>query len=239
MKTPFIAPVDMRPEDVAEWQEERLRDTWRVFRIMSEFVKGFETLGRIGPSVSVFGSARTAPGTPYYELGVEVGRELARRGYGVITGAGGGIMEAANKGAREGGGVSVGLNIDLPREQSYNAYIDPEKLLSFEFFFARKTMFVKYAMGFIVLPGGFGTLDELFEALTLIQTRKSERFPVVLMGSAFWEGMLDWLSDSVLAEGNISPTDTGLFHVTDDPKEAVEIVHAFCVEHGHHINLEA
>lgn len=238
MKTPFEAPVEMRPEDVAQWQEERIRDTWRVFRIMSEFVKGFETMARVGPSVSVFGSARTTPDNPYYELGVQVGRELGARGYAVITGAGGGIMEAANRGAREVNGVSVGLNIDLPREQSHNAYIDNEKLLNFEFFFARKTMFVKYAMGFIVLPGGYGTLDELFEALTLIQTRKTVKFPVILMGTPFWEGLLDWLRDMVQGEGNISPEDTALFHLTDDPVEAVDLIHEFCIEHGHHVNLE-
>jgi len=239
MKTPLEAAVEMRPEDLAQWQEERLRDTWRVFRIMSEFVEGFETLARIGPSVSVFGSARTQPGTPYYELGVEVGRALAERGYGVITGAGGGIMEAANKGAREAGGVSVGLNIDLPREQAYNAYVDSDKLINFRFFFARKTMFVKYAMGFVVLPGGFGTLDELFEALTLIQTHKTVQFPVILMGSEFWSGLQEWITSAVLAEGNISPSDEGLVQVTDDPHECAEIIHSYCVKHGHHINLEA
>lgn len=239
MKTPFEAPVEMRPEDVDRWQEERLRDTWRVFRIMSEFVEGFEVLSRVGPSVSVFGSARTAPGTPYYLMGEAVGRALARRGYATITGAGGGIMEAANKGAREAGGVSIGLNIDLPREQFANPYIDPGKLLNFDFFFARKTMFVKYAMGFIVLPGGYGTLDELFEALTLIQTHKTVAFPVILMGSPFWEGLLGWLRDAVLAEGNICASDLERIRLTDEPEHAVEIIHAFCVENGHHVNLTA
>jgi uncharacterized protein (TIGR00730 family) len=239
MQTPFAADVEMRPEDIAHWQEERLKDTWRVFRIMSEFVEGFETFGRIGPSVSVFGSARTPPGHKYYEMGVAVGRALAEKGYGVITGAGPGIMEAANKGARQANGPSVGLAITLPREEQANAYVDRDKLVKFDFFFARKTMFVKYAMGYIVLPGGFGTLDELFEALTLIQTHKAATFPVVLMGSEFWEGLLDWLQASVLEAGNISDTDHGLFQMTDDPDEAVEIIHKFCCEHGHYVNLEA
>jgi uncharacterized protein (TIGR00730 family) len=239
METPFEAPVPMRSEDIHQWQEERIRDTWRIFRIMSEFVEGFETLSQIGPSVSVFGSARTPEDNPYYQMGVDVGRALAEKGYATITGAGGGIMEAANRGAREAGGVSVGLNINLPREQGSNPFVDPDKLITFDFFFARKTMFVKYAMGYIILPGGFGTLDELFEALTLIQTSKTTRFPVVIMGSEFWGGLLDWLRDVMLVAGNISDTDTGLFQMTDDPYEAVDIIHDFCVKHGHHVNLEA
>lgn len=239
METPFETSVKMTPEDIARWQEERIRDTWRVFRIMSEFVEGFEVLARVGPCVSVFGSARTAPGSPYYELGVDVGKALVQRGYGVITGGGPGIMEAANKGAREARGVSVGLNITLPHEQHDNPYIDPDKLINFNFFFARKTMFVKYAMGFVVLPGGFGTLDELFEALTLIQTHKTARFPVVIMGREFWGGMLDWLRDAVLAEGNISSTDQDLFFLTDDPEEAAAHIDDFCTRHGHKVNLEA
>lgn len=239
METPFLTSVKMTREDIAAWQEERLRDTWRVFRIMSEFVEGFEMLARVGPCVSVFGSARSAPGSPNYELAVEVSSELARRGYGVITGGGPGIMEAGNKGAREAGGVSIGLNITLPHEQHNNPYIDPDKSIDFDFFFARKTMFVKYAMGFVVLPGGFGTLDELFEALTLIQTHKTPRFPLVLMGSSFWQGLIDWLRDSVLAAGNISPEDKDLYFITDDPVEAAAHIDDFCRKHGHVINLEA
>jgi uncharacterized protein (TIGR00730 family) len=223
----------MTPEEALAWQEARIKDTWRVFRIMGEFVEGFEVMGRMGPCVSVFGSARTQPGTPYYELGVDVGRALVERGYGVITGGGPGIMEAANKGAQEAGGASVGLNIALPHEQAGNPYVDPDKSINFDFFFARKTMFVKYAMGFVVLPGGFGTLDELFESLTLIQTKKTTRFPVILMGSEFWGGLLDWVRGALLEAGNISEDDPDLLAVTDDPHEAAEIVHAFCKEYGH------
>lgn len=239
METPFLTSVKMTPEDIAKWQEERIRDTWRVFRIMSEFVEGFEMLARVGPCVSVFGSARTAPGSHYYEMGTAVSAELAKRGYGIITGGGPGIMEAGNKGAREANGVSIGLNITLPHEQHNNPYIDPDKSIDFDFFFARKTMLVKYAMGFVVLPGGFGTLDEFFEALTLIQTGKSPRFPIVLMGTSFWQGLLDWLQDSVLAEGNISPKDKYLYFLTDDPTEAADHIDEYCRKHGHVINLEA
>src|SRR5690606_5628397 len=199
MQPPFATSVPMAPQDVERWEETRLRDTWRIFKIMAEFVEGYEILARIGPSVSVFGSARTPPGTRYYEMGEAVGRALVEHGYGVITGGGPGIMEAANRGAQAAGGVSVGLNITLPHEQHSNPYIDPDKLINFDFFFARKAMFVKYAMGFVVLPGGFGTLDELFEALTLIQTKKTTHFPVVLMGSEFWGGLIDWLREAVLS----------------------------------------
>ena len=232
LETPFEADKKMTPQELAEWNSARLKDTWRVFRIMSEFVEGFERLGQCGPSVSVFGSARTKPGTPYYELGVTVGRKLAERGFAVITGGGPGIMEAANKGAQEAGGTSVGLNIALPHEQSSNPYVDPDNNLTFDFFFARKTMFVKYAQGFIVLPGGFGTMDELFESLTLIQTHKTTRFPVILMGRAFWAPLVDWLRATMLMEGNISDPDLGLFHLTDDPDEAVAIIEDFCKEVG-------
>ena len=178
----------MTDRELDAWQQSQIRDTWRVFRIMAEFVEGFEALSRLGPCVSVFGSARTRPGTPYYELGRDVGRQLVEHGYGVITGGGPGIMEAANQGAREAEGVSVGLNIVIPHEQDANPYVDRDKLINFDFFFVRKVMFVKYAQGFIVLPGGYGTLDELFESLTLIQTGKAMRFPVVLMGTSFWGG---------------------------------------------------
>ena len=230
--TPFEAKKEMTPREMLLWQQERVKDTWRVFRIMSEFVEGFERLGSLGPSVSVFGSARTKPGTPYYELGVTVGRTLAEHGYAVITGGGPGIMEAANKGAQEAGGVSVGLNIALPHEQGTNPYVDPDHDLAFEFFFARKTMFVKYAQGYVVLPGGFGTMDELFESLTLIQTRKTARFPVVLMGTDYWSGLLDWVRGTLLDGGFISPDDPELVSLTDDPQEAVGIIEAFSSEAG-------
>ncbi|MGB3544601.1 TIGR00730 family Rossman fold protein [Rubrivirga sp.] len=222
----------MTPRDVAKWQDERIKDTWKVFRIMSEFVEGFERLGEIGPSVSVFGSARTKPGTEHYELGVAVGRELATRGYAVITGGGPGIMEAANKGATEAGGVSVGLNIALPFEQHVNPYVEPAHDLTFEYFFARKTMFVKYAQGYVVLPGGFGTMDELFESLTLIQTQKAATFPVVLMGTSYWKGLLDWIQDTLLEGGFISAGDPDLVTLTDDPAEAADLIDRFCSQSG-------
>ena len=231
-ETPYHAPKKMSRREQAEWQATRVRDTWRIFRIMGEFVEGFERLSEIGPSVSVFGSARTRPGTPYYEMGREVGRLLVAHGYAVITGGGPGIMEAANKGAQEAGGVSVGLNIALPHEQHVNPYVDPGRSLDFDFFFARKTMFVKYAQGFIVLPGGFGTMDELFESLTLIQTGKTTRFPVVLMGADFWGGLLGWLREIMLEAGNIAEPDLALFTVTDDPAEAVHVIEAFSQEVG-------
>ncbi|GAB5537025.1 MAG: TIGR00730 family Rossman fold protein [Rubricoccaceae bacterium] len=232
IETPYDADKPMRPDELARWNAMRAKDTWRVFRIMSEFVEGFERMAQCGPSVSVFGSARTKPGTRYYEMGVDVSRVLAEHGYAVITGGGPGIMEAGNKGAQEGGGTSVGLNIALPHEQGGNPYIDPEHNLMFDFFFARKTMFVKYAQGFVVLPGGFGTMDELFESLTLIQTRKTARFPVVLMGTDYWAGLLDWIETTLKADGYISPEDTDLFQLTDDPEEAVAIIESFVHEAG-------
>lgn len=197
-------------------------DPWRVMRIQSEFVEGFGALAKVGPAISVFGSARTKPGTKDYETGEVVGRLLVEAGFAVITGGGPGVMEAANKGAREAGGTSVGLGIELPHEQGVNEYVNLG--INFRYFFARKTMFVKYAQGFIVLPGGFGTFDELFEALTLVQTRTVTRFPVVLVGHHYWDGLVDWLRSTVLAEGTISATDLDLFTVTDDPAEAVAIV---------------
>ena len=232
VQTPFEADRPMTPRELVQWQQRHAEDTWRVFRIMSEFVEGFQRLSSIGPSVSVFGSARTPPGTPYYELGVEVGKALVKRGYAVITGGGPGIMEAANRGAQEAGGASVGLNIELPHEQSSNPYVDPDKNLTFDFFFARKTMFVKYAQGYVVLPGGFGTMDELFESLTLIQTRKTARFPVVLMGSDYWGGLLDWINGTLLAGEYISPEDPDLLTLTDDPDEAAAVIDRFCNETG-------
>ena len=209
------------------WQDARIKDLWRVFRIMGEFVDGFETLSEVGPCVSIFGSARTKPGHPDYETGRQVAAALVGKGFGVITGGGPGIMEAANKGANESGGVSVGLNIDLPHEQAANPYIDKEHLIDFDFFFVRKVMFVKYAQGLVVLPGGFGTMDELFESLTLIQTKKAKMFPVVLMGTSFWSGLIDWLKNTMLEAGNISEKDLDIFHVTDDVNEVAEVISSF------------
>lgn len=199
------------------------QETWRVFRIMAEFVEGFEELSRVGPAVSVFGSARTNPNSPYYKLAEKTCTALAQAGYAVITGGGPGIMEAANKGASEICGRSVGLNIEIPQEQIPNAYQNLS--LSFRYFFARKMMFTKYAEGFIIFPGGFGTLDEMFEALTLIQTDKMRNFPVVLMGIDYWKGMMDWLKETMCQrEGNISLSDLQLIKQTDDPDEAVRII---------------
>ena len=197
-------------------------DSWRVLRIMGEFVWGFDNLADVSDGVTIFGSARTLPGDPHYAQAVETARLLAQAGVPVITGGGPGIMEAANKGAKEAGGVSIGCNIELPFEQGSNAFLS--RSLNFKFFFVRKTMFVKYAMAFIVFPGGYGTLDELFEALTLIQTGKVKHFPVILFGSAYWSGLVDWLARTVAGEGKIDQTDLLLFRVTDDPAEAVRII---------------
>jgi uncharacterized protein (TIGR00730 family) len=197
-------------------------DPWRVLRIQSEFVEGFGALAELGPAISVFGSARTGPDHPHYAVAETLGRKLTDAGFAVITGGGPGVMEAANKGASETGGISVGLGIELPFETGLNQYVD--RGLNFRYFFARKTMFVKYAQGFIVLPGGFGTFDELFEALTLVQTEKVTSFPIVLMGTSYWSGLVDWLRGTVLAEGKISDGDLEMFHVTDDADEAVGIM---------------
>ena len=206
-------------------------DPWRVLRIQSEFVEGFGSLAELGAAVSVFGSARTSSDDPMYATAERVGSALTQAGYAVITGGGPGIMEAANKGAHERGGVSVGLGIELPFEQGLNKYVDIA--LDFRYFFVRKTMFVKYSQGFVVLPGGFGTFDELFEALTLVQTRKVTRFPIVLMGTAYWSGLVQWLSDTVVVEGKISPKDLDLLHLTDDVDEAVAIMKADNTPNGH------
>ena len=210
------------------WNAIKTSDSWQIFKIMSEFVQGFETMSKIGPCVSVFGSARTKPDNKYYKQAEEIGYLLTQSGYGVISGGGPGIMEAANKGASRGEGKSVGLNIELPFEQSSNPYIDNDKLINFDYFFVRKVMFVKYAQGFIVLPGGVGTLDELFEAITLIQTQKIGKFPIVLVGSTYWEGLLDWIKETMLGiEANISPDDLDLFNIVDTPEQAVEIIEEF------------
>ncbi|GAB3644554.1 LOG family protein [Streptomyces sparsus] len=198
------------------------QDPWRVLRIQAEFVEGFGALAEIGPGVSVFGSARTSPGTPEYEAGVAIGRALSEAGYAVITGGGPGAMEAANRGASEAGGTSVGLGIELPFEQGLNRYVDLG--VNFRYFFVRKTCFVKYSQGFVVLPGGMGTFDELFEAITLVQTQKVTRFPIVLFGSSYWEGLLAWLRGTVAEQGKVSPGDLDLLHLTDDVDEAVAFV---------------
>ncbi|MCX4548423.1 TIGR00730 family Rossman fold protein [Streptomyces sp. NBC_01387] len=215
--------TDQRLLDTSEGGADWLHtDPWRVMRIQSEFVEGFGALAELPSAISVFGSARTAPGSPEYEAGVRIGRALVDAGFAVITGGGPGAMEAANKGAREANGVSVGLGIELPFEQGLNQHVDIG--VNFRYFFVRKTMFVKYAQGFVVLPGGLGTLDELFEALTLVQTRKVTRFPIVLFGTEYWGGLVDWLRGTVIAQGKASERDLLLFHVTDDVDEAVALV---------------
>lgn len=206
------------------------QDTWRIFRIMAEFTEGFEKLGSLGPAVSIFGSARTKPGEYYYEKAVRIAHLLAEKGFAIITGGGPGIMEAGNKGAKEANGISVGLNIDLPHEQHHNAYIDRHMLIEFDYFFVRKVMFVKYAQGFVMMPGGFGTMDEMFEAITLIQTRKIKPVPIILVGTTFWGGLLDWIKTAMLADGKISPEDLNLFHVTDSEAEVCEIIENFYKE---------
>jgi uncharacterized protein (TIGR00730 family) len=203
-------------------------DPWRALRILSEFVEGFDAMAKVGPAITVFGSARTGPDDPVYELARSIGRRLADAGYAVITGGGPGTMEAANRGCREAGGLSVGCNIELPHEQGMNPYVDLG--VEFRYFFARKVMFVKYADGFVILPGGFGTLDELFEALTLIQTGKVRHFPIVLVGRAYWAGLIDWIRGTLLANGAIADGDIDLFSLTDDPDEVVDIIRAHHAE---------
>ena len=202
-------------------------DVWRIFRVMAEFVDGFTLLSKQGNLVSIFGSARTKPRTKQYEMGVEVAKELVKRGFNILTGGGPGIMEAANKGAQAEGGASVGVNIELPFEQEPNRYVDKNRLVTFRHFFVRKVMFVKYAHGFVALPGGFGTLDEFLEAITLIQTKKTKAFPVILMDSRYWNGLINWMKDVVLPAGNISAEDLNLFQVVDDPAKAAQIIDDF------------
>jgi uncharacterized protein (TIGR00730 family) len=210
------------------WNEIKTKDSWQIFKIMAEFVQAFETLSKIGPCVSIFGSARTKPDNPYYKMGEDIAEKLTLKGYGIITGGGFGIMEAGNKGAHKGQGKSVGLNIDLPFEQEANEYIDNDKLINFDYFFVRKVMFVKYAQGFVVMPGGVGTLDELFEAITLIQTQKIAAFPIVLVGKNYWEGLISWMKNVMLEqEQNISPEDLDLFTLVDTADEAVEYIDNF------------
>jgi len=211
-----------------DWNEIHISDSWRIFQIMSEFVTGFEKLAKIGPCVSIFGSARTKPGTKYYKVAEEIAFKLTQLNYGVITGGGPGIMEAGNKGAKKGKGKSVGVNIVLEFEQEPNKYIDPDKTINFDYFFVRKVMFMKYSQGFIVLPGGFGTFDELFEAITLIQTNKVAKFPIVLVGKKYWGGLLDWIKQTMYEEfGTISKKDMNLYKLVDSADEAVEHIDKF------------
>lgn len=220
-----------------DWYEIKTNDSWAIFKVMAEFVQGYERMAKIGPCISVFGSARTKPEDKYYKMAENISEMLGKRGYGVITGGGPGIMEAGNKGAQKGGGKSVGLNIDLPFEQSGNPYIDPESNLKFDYFFVRKVVFVKYSQGFVVVPGGFGTLDEMFEALTLIQTKKINRRPVVLVGSEYWKGLIDWLRHTMLEDGKISEPDLELFKVVDSEDEAVEYIDDFFKTHSYTPNF--
>ncbi|MDH5414726.1 MAG: TIGR00730 family Rossman fold protein [Flavobacteriaceae bacterium] len=210
------------------WNEIKTNDTWAIFKIMAEFVDGYEKLSKIGPCVSIFGSARTSPDQKYYKLAENIAFELTQNGYGIITGGGPGIMEAGNKGAKRGNGISVGLNIELPFEQFDNEFIDRDKNLLFDYFFVRKVMFVKYAQGFVVMPGGFGTLDELFEAMTLIQTKKIGKFPIILVGKDFWNGLFDWVKEVLIKKyENVSPEDMDLISIVDNEKEVVDILNDF------------
>jgi len=205
------------------WSKTEAHSSWQIFKIMSEFVEGFETLNKIGPCISIFGSARTKEENPYYNTAVQIAKRLSEEGFGIISGGGPGIMEAANKGAQLGNSPSVGLNINLPHEQHYNPYIDKDKLLDFNYFFVRKVMFVKYAQGFVMMPGGFGTMDEFSEVITLMQTRKSVETPVVLVGKSYWKGLLDWMKNTMCEmENNISPEDLDMLKVFDDPEEVVQ-----------------
>ncbi|MEY4287022.1 MAG: hypothetical protein RL511_1108 [Bacteroidota bacterium] len=215
-----------------DWSEIKSNDSWSIFKIMAEFVEAYDKMAKAGPCISIFGSARTKTEHLYYEKTVELAEKIARAGYGVITGGGPGIMEAGNKGAKQGGGTSVGLNIDLPFEQFHNQYIDRDHFLEFDYFFVRKVIFVKYAQAFVIMPGGFGTLDELFEAITLIQTRKIARRPIVLFGTAFWQGLFDWVKNVQLAEGYISEADLELFKITDSTDEALQFIEDFFSSHA-------
>lgn len=209
------------------WNEIKTKDSWQLFKIMSEFVNGFEKMSRIGPCVTIFGSARTKPSNSYYKLATEIGKQLSENGYGVITGGGPGIMEAGNKGAKMGSSSSVGLVIDLPFEAVSNGFIDDDKNICFDYFFVRKVMFVKYSQAFVVMPGGMGTLDELFEALTLIQTKKMDTFPIILVGSHFWSGIVSWIKNTLITEGMISKEDLNLISIVDEPEEVLEIIDKF------------
>ena len=210
-----------------QWTQIKGENAWTMFKVIAEFVDGFESLNRIGPCISIFGSARTKPDSPHYLTAVKIAQKLTDAGYGIITGGGPGIMEAGNRGANRAKGRSVGLNIYLPHEQKGNIYIDPDKLITFDYFFVRKVMFMKYSQGFIVMPGGFGTLDELTEALTLIQTKKIGRFPIVLVGKKFWTGLLEWWKKVLVADKMISADDLYLFNLVDSPEDAVKVIDDF------------
>lgn len=219
------------------WDEIVTKDSWMVFKIMSEFVDGYEKMARIGPCVSIFGSARLQPDTKYYNMAVEIAEKITEIGFGIITGGGPGIMEAGNRGAFNTGGKSIGLNIDLPFEQHFNTYISKLYSMNFDYFFVRKVMFVKYSQGFVVMPGGFGTLDELTEAITLIQTKKIGAFPIVMVGTEFWSGLLDWFKDTLLKEGMISEQDLELYRVVDTAEEAVAHIKAFYDKYTVNVNF--
>ncbi|MFZ4671441.1 MAG: TIGR00730 family Rossman fold protein [Flavobacterium sp.] len=230
MKEDYLNEDDKIQEKLKQktWNEIRTNDSWAIFKIMSEFVNGYETMARIGPCVSIFGSARTKPDNKYYLLAEKIAYKISKAGYGIITGGGPGIMEAGNKGAHNGEGTSVGLNIELPFEQHYNPYIDKDKNLNFDYFFVRKVMFVKYSQGFVVMPGGFGTLDELFEAITLIQTKKIGKFPIILVGSEYWKGLIDWIKTVMIGEErNANPEDMNLIKIVDTEDEVVEALDNF------------
>lgn len=232
MSEGFTPPV----RHMKQWTQIKGENAWTMFKVIAEFVDGFESLNRIGPCISIFGSARTKPDSPHYQTAVKIAQKLTDAGFGIITGGGPGIMEAANKGASLQGGVSVGLNIDLPFEQSHNVYIDDDKNLSHRYFFVRKVMFVKYAQAFVVLPGGFGTLDEMFEVLTLIQTKKITPVPVVLVGSSFWTGLKQWVTSVMLEqERNINPEDLDLMPIMDDPDQIVQYINNFYAERDHQL----
>lgn len=219
------------------WDETITKDSWMVFKIMSELVDGYERMAKIGPCVSIFGSARLNENNKYYQMAVDIAQKITEIGFGIITGGGPGIMEAGNKGARQGGGKSIGLNIELPFEQHFNPYIDKNYSIDFNYFFVRKVMFIKYSQGFIVMPGGFGTLDEFSEAITLIQTHKIARFPIVLVGTAFWSGLLDWFRDTLLKEGMISEEDLSLYRIVDTAEEAAAHIKAFYDKYAITVNF--
>ena len=227
----------MKTNQVKNWSEIKSNDSWALFKIMSEFVEGYETLSAIGPCISIFGSARTKENDPNYQLTVDIAEAIASSGYGIISGGGPGIMEAANRGAQKAAGISVGLNIELPFEQQANPYIDQDKLINFQYFFVRKVMFVKYAQGFVVMPGGVGTLDELFEAYTLIQTDKVTKFPIILVGRSYWGGLIDWLKETVLKEKNISPEDLDLFELVDTKEEVLNCLNRFYIQDNYKPNF--
>ena len=210
-----------------DWHEIKTDNSWSIFKIMAEFVEGFEKIGKLGPCVSIFGSARVNEEDAYYKLAEEIAFQLTANGYGIITGGGPGIMEAGNKGAQRGKGRSVGLNIKLPFEQFENAYVDSDKEMTFDYFFVRKTMFIKYSQGFVAMPGGFGTMDELFESLTLIQTKKIAKFPIILVGTDYWGGLVDWIKETLIKGGYISAEDINLFSLVDTPAEVVAIINKF------------